>query len=287
MIVAHFNHRLRGLDSDTDAMSVQSMADDLGLEFQLATGDGSRSDEQTARNQRREFLGQVARRNGARYIALGHTLNDNVETALYRLFRGTGPAGLQGITPFRPFSDEPEGMDLVVARPLLTVSSELVRDALKSIGIQWREDSSNQSLKYRRNWIRHQLIPAVQEQFPDVVSAVGRAIDGQRQWASCLEPLIHQWEQAHLVSQKPLTLRQVDASDQADPGVTMAQQAIVIESLRRQWLTLGWPLQAMGQPQWNQLYEILCGEGPSDWTLPGAIQVRRLNGQIVFQRVTR
>jgi tRNA(Ile)-lysidine synthase len=99
IIAAHFNHQLRGEDSDADADFVQKLAVDLGVSFEIQCGDGSRRDEAATRDQRRAFFGDLMRQSGARYLGLGHSLDDNVETVLHRLMRGTGPVGLAGISP--------------------------------------------------------------------------------------------------------------------------------------------------------------------------------------------
>ncbi|MCO8125167.1 tRNA lysidine(34) synthetase TilS [Stieleria sp. TO1_6] len=279
VVVAHFNHRLRGAESDADAHFVKNLADRLGLRFELGSGDPQKSDEESTRNERREFLADVVRRSGARYLALGHSLDDNAETILYRLMRGTGPAGLRGIAPFRPLSDDPSGSDFVIARPLLSADRQSIRDAMRSADLPWREDRSNQSPEYHRNWIRNQLIPLMQTQFPDAVAAIGRAIDGQSQWAAVIDQQVDQWTQTQQISPRPLTLRRL----QPDSIDSNAQQAIAIEALRRYWLQSQWPLQAMTQSHWNRIYALLCGQGPDAITMPGSIQIRRDHDQVTFK----
>ena len=193
IVAAHFNHRLRGEESDGDAHFVEQVAHDLGVRFEIRCGDGARRDEATARDQRRAFFGDLVRKLGARYLALGHSLDDNVETVLHRLMRGTGPAGLAGISPFRPLSDDPGGSDFVVVRPMLAIGRQAIRDALRERGHRWREDLSNRSTEYRRNWIRNELVPMIQTQFPSAVPAIARAIDGQRQWSETIGICVDRW----------------------------------------------------------------------------------------------
>ena len=104
LMVAHFNHRLRGADSDADEQFVDSLGRRLGLTVEMGRarqpitpgGDGI---EAGARDQRYQFLREVADRAGARYVVTAHTANDQAETLLHRIVRGTGVAGLAGI-PF-------------------------------------------------------------------------------------------------------------------------------------------------------------------------------------------
>ena len=119
LTVAHYNHRLRGAESDNDEAFVRQLSEAHELKFECECGDGSIRDEATLRKQRLRFLLATAKRIGARYIAVGHTSDDSVETVVHHLLRGTGPSGLAGIAPTR----ELEG-DFVLIRPLLLVRRE-------------------------------------------------------------------------------------------------------------------------------------------------------------------
>lgn len=277
IVVAHFNHRLRGDESEGDADFVRQLAGELGIRFQMASGDGDRRDEATARDQRRIFFGDVLRRCGARYLALGHSLDDNVETVLHRLMRGTGPAGLAGISPFRRLADDPNHSDFVVARPMLGVRRQLIRDAMRKQGYEWREDASNQSLEYSRNWIRGELVPMIESQYPESVPAIGRAIEGQRQWSETIDANVDRWLEIMLVQPDPLVIQRFDRLEMCDGQADslVSGQAVTIEALRRCWHQSNWPLQAMGQSQWKRVFEMLRGDGPDVIALPGSISARR------------
>ncbi|MCA9136643.1 MAG: tRNA lysidine(34) synthetase TilS [Planctomycetales bacterium] len=284
IVAAHFNHRFRGDASDADADFVRQLAGQLGVQFEIHTGDSDARDEQSARRDRREFFRKTLRRSGARYLALAHSLDDNVETILYRLMRGTGPAGLSGIAPFRPLSDRADASDFVTARPMLDLGRSTIRDALIEQRFPWRDDESNGSNEYRRNWIRNKLIPLIQTQYPDAVDAIGRAIDGQRQWQRALQPSVDRWLEAIQITDDPLVLRRLDGiqsfGEALRGGRESCDQAISTEALRQCWHRLGWPLRAMGQSHWQRLFALLCGDGPDAITLPGAILARR-DGQTV------
>jgi tRNA(Ile)-lysidine synthase len=165
--VAHVNHKLRGAESDADEQFVAELARRHGLEFVAATlpVDGASSGiEAAARKSRYEFLRGLARANRMGKIATGHTLDDQAETVLLRVFRGTGIRGLAGILP--RFTLEHEGQVCgEVVRPLLGVRRAEVREFLRERGQEWREDSSNQDLNFLRNRVRMRVLPALLESF--------------------------------------------------------------------------------------------------------------------------
>lgn len=289
VIAAHFDHGLRGEESAGDQAFVSRLAAELEIEFVAGKGPGSDQDEASLRNQRREFFLAQLQRSGARYLFLAHSMDDNVETVLDRLMRGTGPTGLRGIPSFRPFHDQADGSDFVVARPLLQVPRQTIRDALLKLQIPWREDPSNASTEYRRNWIRHQLLPLLQDQNPQVRSAVARMIDSQNDWGQVIAELAEAWLEQHVLSTSPLVLRSVDAQLANDPpssGLqrTLDSQPVIVEALRRLWHQQGFPLQAMDQGRWRTLSALMIGQGPMALTLPGAIQVRREKDSITIVR---
>ncbi len=290
-VIAHYNHALRGKQSDLDADFVRALAEELGVEFVQERGDGSCRDESSSRQARRAFFHSVLRRRGARYLALGHSLDDNVETMLFRLMRGTGPSGLTGIAPFRPLSGQdlsgqsptgqsPTGQgdesDFVVARPMLMLGRNEIRDAMRSQGFAWRDDESNQNNGYQRNWIRNELIPMMQQRYPEVVAAMGRAIDGQRQWSDTIRRAAESWADRYVTGHGPTRIRRMDRAE--------ASQAVVVDALRRHWETMGWPLQSMGQSHWDRIYGLICGDGDAVVVFPGSIEARRDDRSITLVR---
>jgi tRNA(Ile)-lysidine synthase len=291
LVVTHFNHRLRGEAADRDVRFVESLAGELGWPFEVERGDGDRSDEQSLRNERLAFFECVLRRRGARYLALAHSQDDNVETVLHRLMRGTGPKGLAGIEPFRPLFAAPPADDFVVARPMLGLGRQQIRDALASRGYPWREDASNQSEQYRRNWIRHRLIPLIESQYPAASQAVARAVEGQRQWSATIDRLAEAWLQRATLNDRPLVLRRLGPAEfPAAPYVSfghLERRAIVTEAMRQCWLRRDWPLGSMGQPQWTQLCDALCGDSDASMTLPGAVQVQCEGDRVTITREHR
>lgn len=290
--IAHFNHKLRGAHSEADEDFVRELARTLELPIDVGYAERSLADEQSTRNDRRAFFAKIAQRTGARYIALAHSRDDNVETFLLRLLRGTGPKGMAGIRAFRPLSDFGPDSDFVIARPMLQTTRREIRAALHSCEIPWREDRSNEDNAYRRNWVRNELIPQIESEFPQSSQAIARAIEGYQQWSDVMDAFVEQWMATWLICHEPLTIRRMGCSPvdplassagHASPGDLDQSQPVVIESLRRCWMQRGWPLQAMAKTEWNRAFDALCGKGPETIMLPGAIQVTRGSESVVFR----
>ena len=165
LLVAHVNHLLRGSESFRDAMFVQQQAERRGLPFHQVQVDvksfqrtRSLSPQHAARLLRYEYFHALCQALDTTHIALGHTADDQVETFLVRLLRGSGPAGLVGIPPIRkPF-----------IRPLIMTHRSAVLSYLTSEGIPWVEDSTNTQRTYLRNRIRLDLLPMLQQINPQV-----------------------------------------------------------------------------------------------------------------------
>jgi tRNA(Ile)-lysidine synthase len=165
VICAHINHQLRGADADGDEDFVVARARDLGLPVITKRVDvrgfaskNKLSIETAARQLRMETLLDIAKENNCTLIATAHHKNDNAETILHRLVRGTGFRGLAGIWPLRPFAD-----DIRFIRPLLSVTRNEVIEYLQKRNLKWRTDHTNADCTYTRNFIRHRLLPAVQK----------------------------------------------------------------------------------------------------------------------------
>ncbi|MCX5635488.1 MAG: tRNA lysidine(34) synthetase TilS [Planctomycetota bacterium] len=163
-LCAHINHQLRGLDADADENFVIEQA--AILEMPVKTRkinvadyacENKLSIETAARKLRIEALLDIAKANGCNVIAAAHHKDDNAETIIQRLSRGTGFRGLCGIWPKRTF----DGINFV--RPLLCVTRQEIIDYLKNRNLNWRHDYTNDQCVYRRNFLRHKLIPQLQE----------------------------------------------------------------------------------------------------------------------------
>ncbi len=162
--VAHFNHKLRGQESDDDESFVAALAARHGLPFYRAEATGFQGNlEQEARRARQRFFKGLIGEGKADRIAVGHTRDDQAETVLFRLMRGSGLAGLVGILPVTR-----EGL----IRPLLDVCRAEVVDYLQTRGISWCEDHTNLESRFTRNRIRRDLLPQLASQYNPRISEV-------------------------------------------------------------------------------------------------------------------
>jgi tRNA(Ile)-lysidine synthase len=170
--VAHFNHRLRGAASDEDEQFVAKLAARSGLRCYCASANVARSKgnlEQAARRARRTFFAELIRKGYTDRIALGHTRDDQAETVLFRLLRGSGLAGLAGIIPVTA-----DGY----IRPLIEITRAEVEQFLRSRGLEWREDATNRDPRFARNRVRHSLLPQMGREWnPRITDALAHLAD--------------------------------------------------------------------------------------------------------------
>lgn len=163
--VVHFNHNLRGAESDADEQFVATLAQRNGLEFyckrsdvKAHAADQHLSIEAAARQLRYRFFRRLMEEDRLNRIATGHTLDDQAETVLLRVVRGAGTRGLAGIYPRLSV----KGSQFSVIRPLLRTRRERLETYLAEIGQGWREDSSNRDLRHARNRVRHGILPRLE-----------------------------------------------------------------------------------------------------------------------------
>src|SRR5690625_1796301 len=162
LVVAHLHHGLRGASADADAELVAALARRWGLDAVIERTDVAAlartrgvGIQEAAREARYEFFLRLAKERGADRIALAHHADDQVETVLFRFLRGTGPKGLAGIPPVRG----------AIIRPLIEVTRETILDHCRRYDLPFREDPSNLDMRYRRNRIREELIPLIEERY--------------------------------------------------------------------------------------------------------------------------
>ncbi len=201
--VAHLNHMLRDADSDADAHYVSDLACHLGIAATVERRDVAAyqaqhrlSLEEAARQVRYDFFALVAKDRGARCVALGHTADDQVETILMHLVRGSGIAGLRGMQPVTTWRSLANDVSIQVIRPLLEVTREETEAYCRAHELEPRPDLSNYALDYTRNRFRHELIPLLRSYNRNVSSALlrtGRVADDT---LSFIEERVHDvWQQ--------------------------------------------------------------------------------------------
>jgi tRNA(Ile)-lysidine synthase len=260
LVIAHLNHQLRGAEADADEEFVRRLHSEL-----IAAGHealslcskridiagqaaASRSNtEATAREERYRFFVDVAREHGLKLVATGHTADDQAETVLHRMLRGTGLQGLRGIAEKRPLA---EGIELV--RPLLGLTRAQVLKFLEDEGLSARQDSTNADLKYTRNRIRHELLPYLARHFnPAIREVLGRLA---AQAAEAFEA-----EQASV-----LALLQEAELPRAGLRIVLGREKLLLASrrlvrhlFRHLWTREGWPTGRMTSAHWRRLEAIV------------------------------
>ncbi len=184
--LAHLNHRLRGDAADQDEAFCRSLAarfdvpfESDGAEVSVLARQRRVSVESASHDARYEFLERAATRLHADRIALGHTRDDQAETFLLRLLRGAGPHGLGGMYPRAG----------VFIRPMLDCSRSEVRDYIRVQGIEYRDDATNRDTTIPRNWVRHDLLPALERFSPAAVRVLARDAALARDDAAVLDAL--------------------------------------------------------------------------------------------------
>ena len=159
----HVNHGIRGAEADADEEFSRRFAESLGAEFLSVRVDvpaarlKGESLESAARRMRKEVLCDAAKTMNISTVLLGHNRDDLAETVLFNLLRGTGIRGAVGMT------ETTETVGVKFCRPLLGMRREFLREILRSRGLDWREDSTNNDSTYTRNYIRNTLIPTIEE----------------------------------------------------------------------------------------------------------------------------
>jgi tRNA(Ile)-lysidine synthase len=200
IVVAHYNHGLRGAQSDDDEKYSQELATKLGLIFVSEKMNSTLrqkgvSPEDFYRQQRYQFLNKVTKDYKAQKIALGHNIQDQVETVLLNLLRGSGLDGLKGILPMR------EGKFI---RPLIEVTRSEIIDFLSEARISYCQDSSNDSNIYLRNKIRSELIPYLKEKYnPKIVENLAQMSEILRQDDEFIRNSVAQTLQSKNIQNQP------------------------------------------------------------------------------------
>jgi len=281
LTVAHLNHQLRR-EAAADADFVAELAHRWSLPIVMDRCDvaaearrSGRGIEEAARKLRYAFLRKTAVDRGLPYVAVGHHADDNVETIVYRLFRGTHLRGLRGIQPIRSFSDG----EVMLIRPLLRLSRRQIEAFCRREGLSWRTDVSNADVRHRRNFIRHRLLPMVREHLNR------RADEAVLRLAAAAEQL-----ERYMADVGRRTLEDCRIFAEADRLVLDAEKlasqppVIVAYVLRAALEGIGTPMKTMGLHRFRDLRELIHPQGPPAVSLPGGVLARREAGEIVIER---
>lgn len=273
LIVAHLDHALRGEESQADAQFVQRLGAELGLEvvadrvdvpaLAAATSQGI---EAAARHARYRFLEAAAGRAGARYIVTAHTADDQAETVLHRILRGTGVGGLAGIPRTRVLGPA------TVLRPLLGIWRRELVEYLEHLGQAFRIDHSNTDTSFTRNRLRHELLPLLARDYNPAIAAVLERL--ARHAGELQESLAPQIDRLLGETIEPTP----DGVRIHAPLLAAAGRYLIREVLAALWSTQPWPADEMRHAHWDRLVELIACESDGatrSTTLPGRLDARR------------
>ncbi len=280
--VGHLNHALRGTDSEADAAFVQAAADNLSLpctierrEIAALLRDTDGGMEEISRRERYAFYERVCLQTGSRVVALAHHADDNAETILHRVLRGTGMRGLIGIPRSRALSPHSE---LRVVRPLLHLTRQQLRVYLLDEGIAFREDRTNVTNEPMRNRIRNTILPLLETEVnPQVREALLR-LGAQAGW---LEEFLHD------TVERTLETLIVSRTDQElvlnAQALARKSRIIQTELIRRAYVSFGLGEQELGFSHLTAALELVADPASGKQiVLPGGMSIEKRYGQLVF-----
>jgi tRNA(Ile)-lysidine synthase len=297
LAVVHFNHDLRGAESDGDAAFVAELAEALKLEFVNAREDvraeAARRGwnlEDAARRLRYGFFDRVVGEGRVTHIAVAHTADDQAETLLAHLIRGTGPTGLGGIHPFAG----------AIVRPLIGTRREILREYLRANGQTWREDSSNRDVRRTRARIREQLLPVLERDFSGaIVDHLGELARLAREEGNFWDALVEDRFQVLAKADEdgirvaldallaPLKLRSVNT--EGLPSLKYNEfgplRVLTERLIRRLYEGVRGNRRELGANHVEQVVQLASGSSSGHHVeLPGEIIVRRIFGELIFSR---
>jgi tRNA(Ile)-lysidine synthase len=274
--VAHFDHRLRP-DSVDDARWLEEHCRRKGFDF---TGGASDSPppkthvEAWARTARYAFLGSVARRVGARWIAVAHTANDQAETVLHHVLRGTGLKGAAGIPMTRRLRS---GARLI--RPCLMLTRRELLECLEEQGVSFRNDPSNNDPRFTRNRLRHCLLPMIEEHFnPKASQALYRLAEQSQAVAQLVRRQARKLLYSAILEKSETQIRLTSEPFVRRNTVVVQEAAVVL------WTRLHWPRVGMSSAHWKRVGQLLRGKGATRIELPGGVIGVRRGGLVSFER---
>jgi tRNA(Ile)-lysidine synthase len=282
---AHLNHQLRGAEADADADWVRRLCDRHQIPCEIeavsirALAERNRRGlEETARDARYDFLQSAAERHRCDVVATAHTADDQSETVLHHILRGTGLTGLRGMEWSRGIE---HSTTLRLIRPMLSIWRTDIEQFLAELGQEFRHDITNQDVSLTRNRLRHELLPLLEREFNPRVR----------------EHLCQLAEQAAdfdvLVRSAADSLLKTALLDQSENFVRLrcdelakAARPLVRELMVRVWQQQQWLRFAMTYSHWDRLADLVHSEPPAAIHLPHRILATRRANMLVLERQT-
>ena len=274
LIVAHVNHATRGAENDQDEIFVRNFVVKLQEEtdtlveyktLKLNPGDLNvgASWEKNARVARYNWFSEIAIENNVNWVFTAHTANDQAETVLMRILRGSGVQGLAGIKPKRSLV---KGVGL--GRPLLFCSKAQILSYLSANNLVWREDPSNQQVRFLRNKIRLDLIPLLKNEFQPAIEGILAGLAGHIHAYTSLEKRLAR--KIGMKLEKPRVLDQVVLDRQEVSKIAAWKLALF---LRRLFARELWPTDSIHHKQWKKIALNISADG-FEVHLAGGIRIQ-------------
>ncbi len=280
LMCAHINHQLRGCDSDEDERFVAEEAEKLNIPLFIRKIDvrtfakqNKLSIETAARRLRLDALINIAAENNCSIIATAHQADDNAETIIHRLLRGTGFRGLSGIRPIQNFPN-----NIIFVRPLLQFKRQQIIDYLSAKKLSWQLDKTNLDCVYTRNFIRHRLLPKLQKECSvDLVEQLSRLADSAAKMCSCVETTTEKiW---HKLAERKNHESKIDLKifSNQHPEVKIAL-------LRKCLCLMGCGEGKLMEEHFEEILKIAQSPGNKKITLPDGFVVEKEYSSLLFKR---
>lgn len=287
LVVAHVDHGVRGPASAADADFVRAEAESLSLPFYLGQGSAQTDaqphsqtapSESSLRELRYKCLREAAQLHGARYLVTGHTLDDQIETVLFRIFRGTGLRGLNGIPTFRKLGDQ-----LTLVRPMLSVSRAETHAYLQKIGRPHRLDASNEDSHYTRNFLRNELLPLARKKFPDIDRAILRLTEAAQDHQQAMPQLITAASESISTIEKESVVAELHVDCES---ISIFPDSVIVDALIEHWDRVGWSRGDINRAAWNQAAQLIRSDDSQTRVinLPGNVRAERTDAEVRFTR---
>lgn len=263
LIAAHYNHKLRGNDSNADEDFVRELCNNHGINLHIGQSDTENQhiSEDKARNARYAFLADIQAKTETQAVVVAHTLEDQAETVLLRLTRGSGIRGIAAMQNRRTLKLTNESR-LTILRPMLQITHAETKSFLESIGVKARHDVSNDDWKrFARNRIRHRIIPELATINPSAVQAVARLAQNAQLHMDLIDSIIDEAiTKMHIDGTYPQLDRQ---------QLIELHPAIASELLNRIYMSVAGTSHHLDQSHINSMLQIAASPRPAHYDLPG------------------
>ncbi len=275
LFAAHFDHGLRPDEDDAETLFVENLADSMGILFETGKADSGMdacdgSLEEIARDARYSFLDKACKTFFAQKIATGHNLNDQSETVLMRLLRGSGTAGLAGIPPKR---------DGRIIRPLIDITRDEIMAYNDQLGLKYITDSSNSETHFLRNRIRLDLLPRLKDIQPKVVELLGQTAEIMRRDDAWMEAESREWfeKSAEIMENREVMIPL--------PLFDILPDAMKYRVIRHSLDTAGGTLRRISLQHIESVISLVSGnKSQSRVDLPNGLIVCRIYENLVFKK---